>query len=57
MKYIKLIALHIDDFSSSIFFEDNFGLDELDKANEQKLELESKGYICILTEVDSGLKI
>lgn len=28
MKYKKLIALKVDDFSSSIFFENNYGMND-----------------------------
>jgi len=50
MEYYKLIALSIDDYVSDIFFEDNFPLSELDEARVLKQDLESKGYICLLTK-------
>lgn len=50
MEYYKLIALAIDDYISSIFFEDNYPLSELDEAIVLKQELESKGYICLLAK-------
>jgi hypothetical protein len=56
MEYYKLIALEIGDFSSTIFFEDNFGLEELEEAKAQKEELEHKGYVCLLAKTVSGLR-
>lgn len=57
MEYIKLIALHIDDLQSSIFFEDNYSLSDKNEAFRQKEELESKGYYCILANIVSNLTI
>lgn len=57
MKYLKLIAVKIDDFCSSIFFEDNYGLHDIEKANKDKQELEEKGYICILVNTKSNIQI
>lgn len=57
MEYYKLIALSIGDFSSSIFFEDNYGLGDLDDARLLKGELESKGYTCLLAKMDVGLRL
>lgn len=57
MEYIKLIALNIDDFCSSIFFEDNYALSDIEKAKNDKKELESKGYLCILANTKSNVQI
>lgn len=57
MEYIKLIALQIDDFSSSIFFEDNYALKDIEIAKKDKADLESKGYICVLVNTRSNIKI
>lgn len=57
MKYIKLIALNIDDFCSSIFFEDNYALTDIEKAKSDKKELEEKGYLCILANTKCNVQI
>lgn len=57
MEYYKLIALQIDDLSSSIFFESNFGIDNIDEANKIKVDLELKGYICVLLKTKSEITI
>lgn len=57
MEYIKLIALKIDDFSSSIFFEDNYALNDVETAKNDKADLEEKGYICVLVNTRSNIKI
>lgn len=57
MEYYKLIALSVGDLSSSIFFEDNYGLGDLDDARLLKGELESKGYICLLAMMVVDLKL
>ena len=56
MEYYKLIALSINDLSSSIFFEDNYGLTDLDEARSLKQELEVKGYTCLLAKMGMGIK-
>lgn len=53
MGYYKLIALSIDDYISSVFFEDNYPLSELDAALVLKQELEIKGYICLLAKTNT----
>lgn len=55
MEYIKLIALKIDDFCSSIFFEDNYALKDIREARIDKTDLESRGYICILVNVKTNI--
>lgn len=57
MEYIKLIVLKIDDFCSSIFFEDNYGLKDINEAKNTKDELEQQGYYCILANVNSDLEV
>lgn len=57
MEYIKLIALKIDDFCSSIFFEDNYALKDIETAKNDKADLEEKGYICVLVNTRSNIKI
>lgn len=57
MEYLKLIALKIDDFSSSIFFEDNYTLKDIEVVKRDKTDLEAKGYICVLVNTKSNIKI
>ncbi len=57
MEYYKLIAIQIDDFYSSIFFEDNYGINDIDEAEMQKEDLEKKGYTCILANMRSNIQI
>lgn len=55
MEYIKLIALQVDDFHSSIFFEDNYRLTDINEVNKDKEEIESKGYTCLLAKITSSV--
>ena len=57
MKYTKLIALNINDFSSSISFEKNYGLDDVEMLNVDKQCYENDGCICIVLEMTSDLKV
>lgn len=57
MEYIKLIALNIDDFCSSIFFEDNYALSNIEEVKKDKKELEEKGYLCILANTKSNVQV
>lgn len=57
MEYYKLIAIQIDDFCSSIFFEDNYEIKDIDEAKIQKEELEKKGYTCILANMRTDIQI
>lgn len=57
MEYIKLIALNIDDFCSSIFFEDNYALTDIEKVNMDKKDLEEKGYVCLIVKTTSNIII
>lgn len=54
MEYYKLIAVSIGDLSSSIFFEDNYGLSEFDEANKLKYELEANGLYLSFGENGNG---
>jgi len=57
MQYYKLIALQIDDFSSSVFFENNFALVDFKEINKYKKELEENGFICLLIKMSSSIQI
>lgn len=57
MEYYKLIALQIDDFCSSIFFEDNYELEDIEAMNIEKKDLESKGYICLVAKTVSNIQL
>lgn len=57
MEYIKLIALNIDDFRSSIFFEDNYALTDFEKVNMDKRDLEEKGYVCFLLKTKPNIYV
>lgn len=57
MEYIKLIALNIDDFCSSIIFEDNYALADIEKVNKDKQDLEEKGYVCLIVKTTSNVRI
>lgn len=57
MEYLKLIALKIDDFCSSIFFEDNYALKDIENAKRDKQELETKGYLCILVNTKTNIEV
>lgn len=51
MKYIKLIALNIGDFYSTIHFEKNYSATETDVAKRDMRILEYDGYKCLLFEM------
>lgn len=57
MEYLKLIALKIDDFCSSIFFEDNYALSDIETVKKDKQELETKGYLCILVNTKTNIEV
>lgn len=57
MKYVKLIGIKLDDFSSTIEFEQNYGINESDRYNSRKKELEGSGLVCILANVDSDIEV
>ncbi|MDE5977540.1 MAG: hypothetical protein K2G70_03625 [Turicibacter sp.] len=57
IEYYKLIALLIDDFCSSIFFECNYDLSDIEEVNNVKKDLESKGYICFIIKVNTYIRV
>lgn len=57
MEYLKLIALNINDFTSSIFSENNYAVTDIEKATNTKKELEEKGYLCILVNTKNNIQI
>lgn len=57
MEYIKFIALQIDDLSSSIFFEDNYTISDIEEVKLLKKELEEKGYVCLLVKTVSNVNV
>lgn len=57
MRYIKLIGINLCDFSSTIEFEQNYGIGDSNIYSSKKKELEDKGLICILANVDSNLNV
>lgn len=57
MAYLKLIAVKIGDFESTIEFEEHYSLADDKSANDRKSDLEKQGYYCILANVDSDMEI
>ena len=57
MKYIKLIALKVDDISSTIFFENNYGIDDKEILNVDKRCLENDDCICVVLETESNITV
>lgn len=57
MEYYKLVALRIDDFCSSICFENNYGLNDIEELNDVKKNLELKGYVCLVVKTTSNIQI
>lgn len=57
MEYIKLIALKVDDFSSSIFFENNYRINDIEILEVDKKCLENDGCVCIILRITSNIKI
>lgn len=55
MKYIKLIAVQVDDFFSTIVFEKNYSIKQEVDFLKKKSDLEEDGYICILANMNSNL--
>lgn len=56
MEYYKLIALSIGDFSSTIFFENNYELIDFKEVSDMKQELEEKGYTCLLAKMCTNIE-
>lgn len=46
----------MDDFCSSIFFEDNYSNDDIEVAKADMERLENEGYNCFLFEMISNIK-
>lgn len=57
MNFVKLIGIKIDDFSSTIEFEQNYSIKESNTYKFKKKELENNGLVCILANIDSNLKL
>lgn len=57
MEYIKLIALKVDDFSSSIFFENNYRIDDKEILDVDKKCLENDGCTCVILKMTSNIRI
>lgn len=57
MKYIKLIALKVDDLSSTIFFENNYGVDDKEILNVDKRCLENDGCVCVVFQTESNITV
>jgi len=57
MEYIKLIALKVDDFSSSIFFENNYRIDDKEILDVDKKCLENDGCTCAILKMTSNIRI
>lgn len=57
MNYIKLIGIKINDFYSSIEFEQNYGLNNIEELNDIKKNLELKGYVCLVAKTTSNIQI
>lgn len=57
MKYIKPIALKVDDLSSTIFFENNYGVDDKEILNVDKGWLENDGCVCVVLETESNVTV
>lgn len=55
MEYIKLIALKVDDFSSTIFFENNYGIDDTEILEVDRKCCENDGCVCIVLHMKSNL--
>lgn len=57
MSYIKLIAIKLGDFSSDIKFEQNYSINDSKTYIPKKKILENNGYICILANMESGIRL
>lgn len=57
MKYIKLIALKVNDFSSTIFFENNYGIHDKDILEVDKKCCENDGCTCFVLDMISNIGI
>lgn len=57
MRYIKLIALKVNDFSSVIFFENNYRLSDKEILEVDKKCCENDGCICITLHMNSNIRL
>lgn len=57
MKYIKLIALKVNDFSSVIFFENNYRLNDKEILEVDKKCCENDGYVCVVLHMNSNIQL
>lgn len=57
MEYIKLIALKINDFSSVIFFENNYRLNNKEILEVDKKCCENDGCVCIVLHMNSNIQL
>lgn len=56
MKYIKLIALKVNDFSSTIFFENNYKLSDKEILEVDKKCCENYGCTCVILHINSNIQ-
>jgi hypothetical protein len=57
MKYIKLIALKVNDFSSVIFFENNYRLNDKEILEVDKKCCENDGCVCVVLHMNSNIQL
>ena len=57
MKYKKLIALKINDFSSVIFFENNYRLNNKEILEVDKKCCENDGCVCVVLHMNSNIQL
>ncbi len=57
MEYYKLLVIKIDDFCSSIFHEEHYGLKDYNKVNEVKKDFEKQGYVCLVAKMGTDIII
>lgn len=57
MEYIKLIALKVNDFSSIIFFENNYRLNDKEILEVDKKCCENDGCVCVVLHMNSNIQL
>jgi hypothetical protein len=57
MKYIKLIALKVNDFSSAVFFENNYRLSDKEILEVDKKCCENDGCVCVVLHINSNIQL